>query len=80
MGLLLQSHVVHIGVVMKKVKKKSVRLTKQQVLPLFGLWSLLVIAFCVWFLFGRLYESWLTYQSRVETIVTKRRRRKKQNK
>lgn len=50
---------------MKKVKKKSVRLTNQQVLPLFGLWSLLVIAFCVWFLFGRLYESWLTYQSRI---------------
>lgn len=32
---------------------------------MFGLWSLLVIVFCVWFLFGRLYESWLTYQSRV---------------
>lgn len=65
MELLLQFHVVHIGVVMKKVKKKSVRLTKQQVLPLFGLWSLLVIVFCVWFLFCGLYESWLTYQSRV---------------
>lgn len=48
--------------VMKKVKKKSVRLTKQQVLPLFGLWSLLVIAFCVWFLFCGLYESWLLKQ------------------
>lgn len=62
MELLLQFHVVHIGVVMKKVKKKSVRLTKQQVLPLFGLWSLLVIAFCVWFLFCGLYESWLLKQ------------------
>ena len=71
MELLLQFHVVHIGVVMKKVKKKSVRLTKQQVLPLFGLWSLLVIAFCVWFLFGRLYESWLTYQSRSDCALIK---------
>ena len=71
MGLLLQSHVVYIGVVMKKVKKKSVRLTKQQVLPLFGLWSLLLIAFCVWFLFAGLYEFMLTYYSKtgIETGI-----------
>lgn len=56
---------------MKKVKKKSVRLTKQQVLPLFGLWSLLVIVFCVWFLFAGLYEFMLTYYSKtgIETGI-----------